>query len=144
MIEAGVPDFTSVSFTAVVAPAGTPAAIVAKLNAAINESLRSPEVAGTLLKLSVDARVASPEEFAAFLARERDKWTTVVKTAGVQMGDAERYGRGFFSCSSKRAGDSGVRPLRWRASVSRPLSSQSPVAARRANVSQRSVQSPRP
>src|SRR5262247_4003583 len=85
MIEAGVPDFTSVSFTAVVAPAGTPAAIVGKLNGAINESLRSPEVASTLVKLSVDAKITSPEEFAAFLARERDKWTTVVKTAGVQM-----------------------------------------------------------
>jgi tripartite-type tricarboxylate transporter receptor subunit TctC len=85
MIEAGVPDFTSVSFTAVVAPAGTPAAIVGKLNAAINESLKSPEVAGTLVKLGVDAKITSPEEFAAFLAREREKWTTVVKTAGVQM-----------------------------------------------------------
>jgi tripartite-type tricarboxylate transporter receptor subunit TctC len=85
MIEAGVPDFTSVSFTAVVAPAGTPAAIVGKLNNAVNESLRSPEVAGTLVKLSVDARITSPEELAAFLARERDKWTGVVKNAGVQM-----------------------------------------------------------
>jgi tripartite-type tricarboxylate transporter receptor subunit TctC len=85
MIEAGVPDFTSVSFTAVVAPAGTPSAIVGKLNAAINESLKSPEVAGTLVKLGVDAKITSPEEFAAFLAREREKWTTVVKTAGVQM-----------------------------------------------------------
>jgi tripartite-type tricarboxylate transporter receptor subunit TctC len=37
------------------------------------------------VKLSVDAKLTSPEEFAAFLARERDKWTTVVKTAGVQM-----------------------------------------------------------
>ncbi|HZE46661.1 MAG TPA: tripartite tricarboxylate transporter substrate-binding protein, partial [Xanthobacteraceae bacterium] len=85
MIEAGVPDFTSVSFTAVVAPAGTPAAIVGKLNAAINESLTSPEVGGTLVKLSVDAKRITPEEFAAFLARERDKWTTVVKGAGVQV-----------------------------------------------------------
>jgi tripartite-type tricarboxylate transporter receptor subunit TctC len=85
MVEAGVPDFTSVSFTAVVSPAGTPAAIVGKLNAAINESLNSTEVGGTLVKLSVDAKVASPEEFAAFLARERDKWTTVVRAAGVQM-----------------------------------------------------------
>jgi tripartite-type tricarboxylate transporter receptor subunit TctC len=84
MIEAGVPDFTSVSFTAVVAPAGTPASIVSRLNAAINESLRSPEVAGTLMKLSVDAKISSPEEFAAFLAKERAKWTTVVKSAGVQ------------------------------------------------------------
>jgi tripartite-type tricarboxylate transporter receptor subunit TctC len=84
MIEAGVPDFTSVSFTAVVAPAGTPAMIVGRLNAAINESLRSPEVAGTLTKLNVDARLSSPDEVAAFLARERDKWTTVVRTAAVQ------------------------------------------------------------
>jgi tripartite-type tricarboxylate transporter receptor subunit TctC len=84
MIEAGVPDFTSVSFTAVVAPAGTPAAIVGKLNAAINESLTSPEVASTLVRLNVDAKVSSPQEFAAFLAREREKWSAVVKTASVQ------------------------------------------------------------
>jgi tripartite-type tricarboxylate transporter receptor subunit TctC len=85
MIEAGVPDFTSVSFTAVVAPGGTPAAIVNRLNAAINESLKSPDVAGTLVKLSVDAKISSPEEFAAFLAKEHAKWTTVIKTAGVQV-----------------------------------------------------------
>jgi tripartite-type tricarboxylate transporter receptor subunit TctC len=85
MIEAGVPDFTSVSFTAVVAPGGTPAAIVNRLNAAINESLKSPDVAGTLTKLSVDAKISSPEEFAAFLAKERAKWTTVTKTAGIQV-----------------------------------------------------------
>ncbi len=84
MVEAGVPDFTSVSFTAVVAPAGTPAPIVNKLNAAINDSLKSPENARTLVKLNVDAKITSPEEFAAFLAKERDKWTAVVKTAGVQ------------------------------------------------------------
>ncbi|MEA2949183.1 MAG: hypothetical protein QOI40_4513, partial [Alphaproteobacteria bacterium] len=85
MIEAGVPDFTSVSFTAVVAPAGTPTTIVDKLNAAINESLTSPEIASTLVKLSVDAKRVTPQVFAAFLAQERDKWTTVVKGAGVQM-----------------------------------------------------------
>jgi tripartite-type tricarboxylate transporter receptor subunit TctC len=85
MIEAGVPDFTSVSFTAVVVPAGTPGTTVGRLNGAINESLTSPEVASTLIKLNVDVKLTSPDEFAAFLARERDKWTTVVKTAGVQM-----------------------------------------------------------
>ena len=85
MIEAGVPDFTSVSFTAVAAPGGTPAATVNRLNAAINESLQSAEVGATLVKLSVEAKTVSPEAFAAFLARERDKWTTVVRTAGVQM-----------------------------------------------------------
>jgi tripartite-type tricarboxylate transporter receptor subunit TctC len=82
MIEAGVADFTSVSFTGVVAPAGTPAAIVNRLNAAINASLQSPEVASALVRLGVDAKIFSPEEFAAFLARERDKWAAVIKAAG--------------------------------------------------------------
>jgi tripartite-type tricarboxylate transporter receptor subunit TctC len=85
MIEAGVPDFTSVSFTAVVAPGGTPPAIVNRLNAAINESLKSSDVGSTLVKLSVDAKTISPEEFADFLTKERNKWTVVVRTAGVQM-----------------------------------------------------------
>ena len=85
MIEAGVADFTSVSFTGVVAPAGTPMAIVNRLNAAINESLKSAEVAAALKKLSVEARIASPGEFAAFIAGERAKWTAVVKAAGVQV-----------------------------------------------------------
>ncbi len=69
MIEAGVADFTSVSFTGVVAPAGTPGAIVNRLNAAINASLQSPEIASTLVKLGVDAKISSPQEFAAFLAK---------------------------------------------------------------------------
>ena len=84
MIEAGIADFTSVSFTGVVAPAGTPGAIVDRLNAAINASLQSPEIASTLVKLGVDAKISSPEEFAAFLAAERDKWAAVIKAAGVQ------------------------------------------------------------
>ena len=60
MIEAGIADFTSVSFTGVVAPVGTPGAIVDRLNAAINASLHSPEIAGTLIKLGVDAKISSP------------------------------------------------------------------------------------
>src|SRR5262249_60827730 len=50
MIEAGIADFPSVSFPGVVAPAGTPGAIVDRLNAAINASLQSPEIASTLVK----------------------------------------------------------------------------------------------
>src|SRR5215475_14575244 len=84
MIEAGVADFTSVSFTGVVAPTGTPDAIVHRLNADINASLQSPEVASALVRLGVDAKISSPQEFAAFLARERDKWAAVIKAAGVR------------------------------------------------------------
>src|SRR5207302_6629030 len=52
MIESGLPDFVSVSFTGVVAPAGTPAPIVSRLNAVINETLKTPEISATLVKLA--------------------------------------------------------------------------------------------
>ena len=85
MIEAGVPDFAFVSFTGVVAPAGTPAAVVSRLNSAINESLGSPELAGTVAKLGVETKISSPDAFAAFLAAERERWSAVVKAAGVRV-----------------------------------------------------------
>jgi tripartite-type tricarboxylate transporter receptor subunit TctC len=84
MVEAGVPDFVFASFTAVVAPAGTPAAIVKRLNVAINETLKTPEVQATLARLSVEPRIGSPEDFSAFLAGERAKWVPLVKSANVK------------------------------------------------------------
>jgi tripartite-type tricarboxylate transporter receptor subunit TctC len=80
-----IPDFVSVSFTGVVAPAGVPPAIVAKLNAAINESLKAPTVMATLAKLSVDIKPGTPAEFGAFLAKEREKWQGVAKAAHIQI-----------------------------------------------------------
>jgi tripartite-type tricarboxylate transporter receptor subunit TctC len=83
LIEGGLPDFVSVSFTGVVARAGIPAAIVGKLNAAINESLRSPDVAATLTKLAVDVKTETPDAFATFLAREMTTTAPVIKAAGL-------------------------------------------------------------
>jgi tripartite-type tricarboxylate transporter receptor subunit TctC len=80
-----IPDFVSVSFTGVVAPAGVSPAIVAKLNAAINDSLKAPEVMATLAKLSVDIKPGTPAEFGAFLAKEREKWQGVAKAAHIQI-----------------------------------------------------------
>jgi tripartite-type tricarboxylate transporter receptor subunit TctC len=84
MIEAGVPDFVSVSFTGIVAPAGTPEAIIRKLNAAVNESLKDTAVQSVLLKLAVDIHGGSPEEFGAYLTHEREKWREVAKAANLQ------------------------------------------------------------
>jgi tripartite-type tricarboxylate transporter receptor subunit TctC len=84
MIEAGVPDFVSVSFTGLVAPAGTPEAIIRKLNAAVNESLKDAAVQSVLRKLAVDIRGGSPEEFGAYLTQEREKWSEVTKAANLQ------------------------------------------------------------
>jgi tripartite-type tricarboxylate transporter receptor subunit TctC len=84
MIEGGVDGFVALTFTGVVAPKGTPAPIVTKLNAAINESLKPPEVVAALGKLGAEVRPGSPEEFGAFLAKERDKWVDVVTRTGIK------------------------------------------------------------
>jgi tripartite-type tricarboxylate transporter receptor subunit TctC len=84
LIEGGVPDFIALTFTGVVAPAGTPARIVDKLNAAINESLKPPEVVAALGRLGSEVRPGPSAEFAAFLAKERDKWGDVVTRTGIK------------------------------------------------------------
>jgi len=75
----------SVSFTGVVVPASASPAIIARLNAAINESLKIPAVRATLSQLSVDVKPATPEEFGAFLAKEKEKWPAVAKAAKIQL-----------------------------------------------------------
>jgi tripartite-type tricarboxylate transporter receptor subunit TctC len=80
-----IPDFVSVSFTGVVAPSGVSPVIIGKLNAAINASLKAPEVTATLAKLSVDIKAGTPAEFGAFLANEREKWQGVAKAAHIQI-----------------------------------------------------------
>ena len=85
MLESGIPDFVSVSFTGLAAPVGTPPAIIAKLNAAVNDSLNSPQVRAALTKLAVEPRTGSPADFAVFLARETEKWGAVVKAANIRI-----------------------------------------------------------
>ena len=85
MIESGIADFTSYSWTAIMAPSGTPAAVVTRLNAAINQGLNSPEIGSTLRRLSAEAKIGSPQDFAAFLAEETQKWAAIVKSSGVRL-----------------------------------------------------------
>ena len=76
-------DFVTVSFFGLVARSGTPADIIAKLNAAVVSTLDTSEARATLEKLSVDAQAGSPESFATFLTRERARWEGVVTAAGL-------------------------------------------------------------
>jgi tripartite-type tricarboxylate transporter receptor subunit TctC len=85
MIEAGVPDYVVTAFFGVVAPAGTPPAIVAKLNAVINEGLKTDALRERLKKLGAEATIASPEQFAAFIAAEMRKWTEIAAVAGIKV-----------------------------------------------------------
>jgi tripartite-type tricarboxylate transporter receptor subunit TctC len=64
---------------------GTPANIVAKLNDAVNESLKAPGVAAALAKLSLDIRAGSPAEFALFLGQEREKWGSVARLTNIKV-----------------------------------------------------------
>jgi tripartite-type tricarboxylate transporter receptor subunit TctC len=84
LIESGLPDFVSVSFTGVVGPAGVPPAVVARLNAAIGETLKSKDIAATLDKLGVDARdFETPAQFGKFLSDELKDLKPVVQAAGL-------------------------------------------------------------
>jgi tripartite-type tricarboxylate transporter receptor subunit TctC len=85
MIESGVDGFVVSSFQGVVAPAGTPAAVIAKLNAAVNASVEAPEMRTHLARLGATAATGTPQEFAAFFAAETRKWEAVVKAARVSV-----------------------------------------------------------
>src|SRR5262249_40974404 len=84
LVESGFPDFTIDAWTGVAAPAGTPAEIVGRLNAAINAGLQSPESKATLTRFSAIADTGTPADFGAFLAREIPRWAALVKLAGAK------------------------------------------------------------
>ena len=85
MIESGVPDYVVQTFTGVVAPAGTPPAILGRLNAAFNKALQTPEVAAAAARLNADVKPISADEFGDFLAKERSKWDEVVRLSGIAI-----------------------------------------------------------
>lgn len=84
MIESGVPDFIASSWTGIVAPAGTPREIVNRLNAEVNAGVNSPQMRERFKQLGAVANPGTPEDFAAFIAKERPKWVNMVKLSGVQ------------------------------------------------------------
>jgi tripartite-type tricarboxylate transporter receptor subunit TctC len=84
MMESGVPDYEVLTFIGIMAPAATPPAVVARLNAAINEALQTPEVTATAIKRNADVRPASSQEFGAFLVREHAKWSEAVRLSGIK------------------------------------------------------------
>jgi tripartite-type tricarboxylate transporter receptor subunit TctC len=85
MIEAGYPDFVLSFWTGIVAPAGTPPELVAKLNGAINDTLKSPAMKAHLDRFNVEANIASPSEFAAFVAAEAKKWGDIIRAANIKV-----------------------------------------------------------
>ncbi|GIX08792.1 tripartite tricarboxylate transporter substrate binding protein [Elioraea sp.] len=84
--EAGVPGYEAYTWHMVHVPAGTPQAIVARLNRVVNESAAVPEVQRRLRDLTAEVIADStPESARAFLIAERDKWAKVIKDAGITV-----------------------------------------------------------
>ena len=85
MSEAGLPGFESYNWQGIIAPAKLPAPIVTKLNLTINEILKDPEVADAIKLSGSQAAGGSPEDFAAFIRSEQEKWKQVIQSAGVSV-----------------------------------------------------------
>jgi tripartite-type tricarboxylate transporter receptor subunit TctC len=82
--EAGLPGYDSTQWYGVLAPAGTPREIVARLHAEIVRALRDPEVGKRLEADGAEAVGSSPEEFSAFIRSETEKWAKVARAAGIK------------------------------------------------------------
>ena len=82
--EAGVPGYEAVQWYGVLAPAGTPPAIVKRLHSEVVNVLRNPETKQRFFRDGAETVGTSPDEFAAFIRAETTKWAKVVKDAGIE------------------------------------------------------------
>ncbi|MGJ9416230.1 Bug family tripartite tricarboxylate transporter substrate binding protein [Massilia sp. CMS3.1] len=80
--EAGVPGYSATSWFGLLAPAGTPAPVVAKLNAAILKALADPDVKKKFAEQGAEPHGEKPEQFAEFIRSETAKWGQTVKKSG--------------------------------------------------------------
>jgi tripartite-type tricarboxylate transporter receptor subunit TctC len=81
MAEAGVPGIVGFYWNGVLAPAGTPQPIIARLNAVINEGLRSREGLASIARLGMEPRLGSPQDFAKLIVQEHQYWAAVARSA---------------------------------------------------------------
>lgn len=83
--ESGVPGYNVISWLALVAPVGTPPAIVERLNAEVMKALASPEGQKHLEMVGAEAGTGSPAEFGKFLVAEQAKWSDLIKKADIKQ-----------------------------------------------------------
>jgi tripartite-type tricarboxylate transporter receptor subunit TctC len=83
--ESGYPKLMASFWSGLLAPAGTPAGVVQKLNTTVNEILKSKEAQTGLARLSAEARIGSPQDFAVFIAAEAPRWTAIANETGIKV-----------------------------------------------------------
>lgn len=85
MQEAGVPGYEATIWLAMLAPAGTPAPIIQRLNSDIAKIMRSPETQKAMFDAGVEVSLSTPEALSQLMVSEMDKWGKVVKEAGIKL-----------------------------------------------------------
>jgi tripartite-type tricarboxylate transporter receptor subunit TctC len=85
MAESGLPDLTTVTYYGFFGPAGTPAEVIAKLNGEVNEALKSAELRASMVKVGFEPTGGSPQDFAALISEQLQRWAPIVKASGFQM-----------------------------------------------------------
>jgi len=85
MAEAGIPGFDISTWYGLLAPAGTPKEVIAKWNAEVTRILNTPDVRERLAAQGAEAAPTTPEQFAAFIAREIPKYARIVKVSGAKV-----------------------------------------------------------
>jgi len=83
-VEAGVPEYLMDYWYCLVAPAATPKDIQARLNGAVRDVMRIPEIAASLDKTGLLPLTMTTDEFAAYVRKENERWAAVVKAAGIK------------------------------------------------------------
>lgn len=83
--EAGVPNYESSGWFGLVAPAGTPPAVIARLNDALLDALNQPAFRAKAAELGVEVRPEKPQEFSQVIRSEKQKWAEVVKAFGTKI-----------------------------------------------------------
>jgi tripartite-type tricarboxylate transporter receptor subunit TctC len=83
--EAGVKGYAATNWYGMLAPAGTPAPVVDRLNREINAALKAPEVVSYLKDNGIDPAPTSPAEFARFIAAEQKKWTPIIRKSNIKV-----------------------------------------------------------
>ena len=83
LAEAGLPGYAATGWFSVVARAGTPRAIVEKVNEVVTAYLRRPDVQDRLRAIAIEPLTSTPDELEKFIAAEIKKWAQVVKDAGI-------------------------------------------------------------
>jgi len=84
-VEAGLPRYDAYFWSGLVAPGGTPAEVIAKLNSVLVRALNAPDAHDALMRQGLEPAGTTPQQFAAFIAAEVERWGQVAKASGAKL-----------------------------------------------------------